>query len=628
MRVQVEKFGNRIHLRSDYPTPGLSRSVPGATWSGKRRWWSIPLTMDHCALLRTAFGKQLEIGPELWAWAKEQRGVADRMAHLGEATSVDLRVVPDAFPHLDDLMSNRPYQKVGASFIATGRRVLIADQPGLGKTTETIAGVIESGQPGPYLVVCPKTAIESVWAPEITERTSGKHAVYPVPDGRVNRLKFLEEFAADPNPNRWLIINPEMLRARAWRECRLCGAKANADSYDNACVHPTVKYARKVDGSFPQLFGYLWGAIIFDESHRGLVKVPGPMSQQRRGAMELTSAEGGLRIALSGTPMRGKPQHLWGTLNWLRPDLYTSYWNWVERYFAMYSDGFARVIAGLMEEREEDFNASLKPIMLRRTKSEVAKDLPPKMYGGTHFDPADPTTPIGVWLPLDPKQAKAYKAMETSAFVELDGGELSAVGVLAELTRLKQFATASGAINDRGEFSPTLPSNKFDHLWEMLEERGITTGEGDAKIVVASQFTSVLEVFSEELNRRSVETRMITGKVTGEARARAMREFQAEDGPRVMLINTKAGGVAITLDRADELVFLDETWTPDDQEQVEDRIHRVSRMHNVTIWYLRSLGTVEEAIALDNLTADNIQKKLMDGTRGVHFARPLLSRRG
>ena len=95
-----------------------------------------------------------------------------------------------------------------------------------------------------------------------------------------------------------------------------------------------------------------------------------------------------------------------------------------------------------------------------------------------------------------------------------------------------------------------------------------------------------------------------------------------------MFVNTKAGGVALTLDRADELVILDETFIPDDQEQVEDRIHRTSRVHNVIIHYVRSLGSVEESIALTTIKRDVSQKVLLDGMRGVDVARQILSKKG
>ena len=104
----------------------------------------------------------------------------------------------------------------------------------------------------------------------------------------------------------------------------------------------------------------------------------------------------------------------------------------------------------------------------------------------------------------------------------------------------------------------------------------------------------------------------------------AVDKFQHDDAYPILMLNTKAGGVALTLDRADDIVILDETFIPDDQTQVEDRIHRVSRMHNVTVHYVRSIGTVEEKIAKKTIDRDNLQKQLLDGARGVSYARKLL----
>ena len=95
----------------------------------------------------------------------------------------------------------------------------------------------------------------------------------------------------------------------------------------------------------------------------------------------------------------------------------------------------------------------------------------------------------------------------------------------------------------------------------------------------------------------------------------------------MFFLNTFAGGVSLTLDAADDMVILDETWVPDDQEQLEDRIHRISRGETrspATYWYVRTRGTIEEHIARTTLGKDTIQKRLMDGRRGVALARQLL----
>jgi hypothetical protein len=97
-------------------------------------------------------------------------------------------------------------------------------------------------------------------------------------------------------------------------------------------------------------------------------------------------------------------------------------------------------------------------------------------------------------------------------------------------------------------------------------------------------------------------------------------------GAHILLINTKAGGVAITLDTADVMVVLDETWIPDDQEQLEDRIHRVSRPRPVTYHYLRSMDTIDLGVALVNQQREYATHRLLDGRRGVEYARQAMSK--
>jgi SNF2 family DNA or RNA helicase len=233
-----------------------------------------------------------------------------------------------------------------------------------------------------------------------------------------------------------------------------------------------------------------------------------------------------------------------------------------------------------------------------------------------------------VWLPLNPGQARLYKQMENSATAVMKGGQLNANGILAEMTRLRQFANSAGTMQG-SQFRPSSDSNKIDWLLDsFLPERGIYgTGnameDGTSKVVIDSQFTSFLEVISEALTAKGIEHHMLTGVTNkGKHFAEVQRDWQTPGGPRVLLMNTMAGGVSITLDYADELVILDETWVPDDQEQVEDRVHRTSRTdHQVTIWYVRSEGTIERDLAGTNIMKDDRQKRSLDGRRGVEVAK-------
>jgi SNF2 family DNA or RNA helicase len=118
----------------------------------------------------------------------------------------------------------------------------------------------------------------------------------------------------------------------------------------------------------------------------------------------------------------------------------------------------------------------------------------------------------------------------------------------------------------------------------------------DNVAVVASQHEETVSMVHRYLNEHGIPAAKITGKVTRKGeRTRLVRQFQKGE-LKVMCMTTTAGGVAITLDRADTVHILDETWNPDDQEQLEDRIHRLSRVHQVVCYYYRSLETIETYI--------------------------------
>jgi SNF2 family DNA or RNA helicase len=416
--------------------------------------------------------------------------------------------------------------------------------------------------------------------------------------------------------------------------------KAEIDDYGKYKHENGRKIIKPVGEAVLGLFNVSWSAIIVDESHQTLPVRSGDKKKQpaqRLGLGALEVRENGLRLALSGTPFRGKEEYLWGTLNWLRPDLYRSRWRWIEKHFDAYQDRYGMFI-GSVKDKAAMYQEAAN-VMIRRTKEEVAKDLPPKMYGGWPLIQGRPDSPVAIWLEMDDKQAKAYEEIQRKAQAELEGGILMTTGVLAELIRLKQFAGSHGKmVGDH--FTPSLPSNKFEWLVEFLDERGIdksihpeATGKVTdnalaelPKIVVASQFSQLIDCFAEGLAKEEILTHKFTGNTSDKDREYVKNDFQNDPKSpvRVLLLTTTAGGVALTLDAADDLVILDETWNTSDQEQLEDRLHRLSRIHQVTIWNVRSRGTIEEHIARANMEAEFSIKAIMDGERGIEFTKLLL----
>lgn len=640
--VNLNARGNRIEVWSKAKIKALQDDIPGANFARTGgSHWTVPLTIESCKLLRERFGKRLVIGPELRAWALAKNEKARTMTALGKAESAELPGLWLAKqPKLwKAVTKGRKYQSAGARFISDGLRVIVSDGVGLGKTAQTFAGILDSQVPGPYLVVCPKTAVMNTWKPEVATWLKG-HRSIAMPEGRDKRNALLDAFLADPQPTDWVIVNQDMLRTRSFWSCmnwvdapeepkgrRRCGVltavKTGKKELD--CEHDPTKTKTVIEHEYPQLFRGRWGAVVADEAHKCLLISGRVPSQTRRGMDMLRVKKGGLKIAQSATPWRSRPHLLWSTLNWLYPDEYTAKWAWIEIMYEVDEAfrGGPKAIGKLNAEREKLLYRTLNSIMIRRTRREVAKHLPPRLYIGHRYDPEDETSPLGIWLPMEGKQAKAYRQMEDDAVAEVQGGEVEAIGALAELTRCMQFASSYGRIDDEGNFKPSLPSNKFDYLVDLLLELGFPD-DPTTKVIVVSKHTALLELFAAEIKKQhKIDSLMLTGKTSVKKREEVRRVFNdPEAQPHLLFLNTIAGGTAITLDAADEMVFLDESWVADDQEQVEGRNDNrrpeekiVQRRYR----YLRSLDTVEVGLAFVNGAASAEDRRLLDERRGVQY---------
>lgn len=568
----------------------------------------------------------------------------------------------------------------GAKFAMQRRNVLIADEPGLGKTIQSIAAVVGSKTRGTILVVAPKTAAHVTWPSELKRWLSDVspddpiHVIGSRLDKR-QRLGLLRKIIAwEMNHDPYLVVDPNTLPQRQWVivSPNYLRFKFQVNDSDNFVYDDDgEKIILPVREALKPLLGIQYAGIIVDEAHETLAGATGNIkkqSAQSRGLRLLEVREDGLRIALSGTPFRGKHENLWGVLNWVDPEEYNhlrgdnTYWDWIHRHFRVYHDDVFNqdIIGNLRSER--DLASEAKKYMIRRTKKKVLPELPEKFYGGTPLYPkkkppeeltdsvakfarivvADPkdiyakqsheaamqkvaswydkNNPIAVWLPIDGQQKKAYDQMKREAMADFENGTLLANSLLAEMTRLKQFANSYGRLDAKDNYSPQLPSNKFEWLLQFLRERGIDGPDpSGSRVVVGSQFTRHINLFARELKEHyKIPVFVLTGATSAEDRLRQQEAFQSgkmpngKTSPEVFLGNTRAMGLSINLDAADDLVVLDSTHNSDDQVQLEDRIHRISRIHSVSIWNVVSKGTIDEQILKATRKTGRSLKRILD----------------
>ena len=438
--VQLDQFDTVVNS-------GLKKIMPGPyRWHGPSKRWIFPLNWDACTNLRKVadrHGATIRISNELHDWATRERAHQESIPDVGAVELVDLLPVREQAPGIWRALSSRPFQSVGVAFAARNRACLIADQPGLGKTLQAIGAIVEAGTTGPILIVAPKQAAKLTWPKEIRRWLGNDESIVQIgahmpASERAKVMQFIVDNQENVAKRLWVVTSPNYVRI-----------KAELDDYGNYVKdHSGKKIIKPVGESLLEFQNVLWSAIIVDESHQ-ILPVPSgnkkKQSAQRLGIGALEVRTNGLRMALSGTPFRGKEVYLWGTLNWLRPDLYRAYWKWVEQHFWVTNNGFGMQIGGM--KSAENLYAEAKNVMIRRTKAEVAQDLPPKFYAGEPLDPSVPGSPVAVWLDMLPQQKQAYDDMVKSATAEIEGGLLMANGLLAEMTRLKQFAGSCGIMD-------------------------------------------------------------------------------------------------------------------------------------------------------------------------------------
>lgn len=546
MRADIE--GSRIILRFPYSSDAVwaAKRVPGGRFDPKRKVWSYPLSLKTARILAETFGSILEPSDDLKRWSKKATREEARLRRKATANDSQLTNLSD------ELMSYlKPYQRADVAFMAE-RSCINANQAGLGKTVEVIAASLELNRPElPNLVVSPVTSLEAVWQPAIEQLDSR-----PVYTGTTTteRKKAMDKAKIETRAGRacWVCINPELVKR------------------DSMAWAATVR----------------WGAVVVDEFHT--MGLAGAKTQLTQALRKLSSER---RWPLSGSPIAGVPLNFWSALNWVDPKAFPSQWAWAQQWFDSHVNHFGTSFGDIQPGREAEFYRTHAPWLIRRIKSEVAPELPPKIYRD-------------VWVKMRPAQEKQYRKFEQDAEIRLSGQSLIGTTKLAEYQRLKFFAFGSTKMHE-GLHVPTEDSPKIDQLCAKIDHH---LGESQ---LVFTQSKRVANIVTIALQRKKYNAEILSGDTKN--RAPLIELFQA-GGFQIFVIVTKAAGVSITLDKADVVHILDQTWNPDDQEQAEDRAHRANRgrTNHVVVYYYRTRDTIEEQIANLNLEKTKVNVSILD----------------
>ena len=274
------------------------------------------------------------------------------------------------------------------------------------------------------------------------------------------------------------------------------------------------------------------------------------------------------KISLSGTPIENTVGDLWGQFNFLQPGLLGSRTEFEQR--------FLNPIEAGDYERAKVLKRRVAPFILRRLKRDVARELPPK-------------TEVVLECELSADERLAYDALLAATRDELRrAGERrgSPLTILEALLRVRQACCHRGLLPGLSAES----SSKVDLLLESLR----ASCELGHRALVFSQWTSLLDLVEPHLTEAGLSFSRIDGSTAD--RESVVGEFQRPDGPNVMLLSLKAGGLGLTLTAADHVYILDPWWNPAAEDQAADRAYRIGQENPVVVHRLVARDTIEERV--------------------------------
>jgi superfamily II DNA or RNA helicase len=469
------------------------------------------------ALLVAALGDRVELDcPD---------DVRERIESFFSDTTVEDRQLPDTIR-----AKLRPYQLDGVAWLNRLHRLglgrILADDMGLGKTLMAMTLLAKAkdmeGQK-PSLVVAP-TSVLDVWVDE-----AKRHA----PD--MNVLK--------------------------WHGRTRSGLKELAPETD-IVVTSYALLRRDVDDSLGDVdFRYL----MLDEAQY----VKNSSTEAWKAARQVSCEQ---RLALTGTPIENRVEELWSIMELVAPGLLGTNRNFDKRY--------GRPIAKGDGVRLEELRRRTQPVILRRKKEDVAKDLPPKIQSVMRCEMNE--VQRGLYL-----RVLADVRSDIEKALKLHSKSRARAPILAALMRLRQVCCDPRLI--LGDSDEVVPSAKLELFAEVMRE----ALNSNRRVVVFSQFVEMQKLIHVQLKELGIDNALWLHGGTRK-RGEVVAEFQKPDGPAVIVVSLKAGGTGVTLTAADTVIHYDPWWNPAVEDQATDRAHRIGQNKTVHVIRLACADSIEE----------------------------------
>ncbi|MDR1981565.1 MAG: DEAD/DEAH box helicase family protein [Tannerellaceae bacterium] len=436
----------------------------------------------------------------------------------------------------------RTYQEEGFKWLAQlaewGAGACLADDMGLGKTVQTLAVLLHRAQQGPALVVCPLSVISN-WIHE-TERFAPTLQIKTLGNTIGNRKELVQSL----EPGDLLIISYGLIQT----ESELLSKQTFA-------------------------------TLVLDEAH--IIK--NYATKTSKATMQLKAS---FRVALTGTPIQNHTVEIWNIFNFINPGLLGS--------LQHFSDTF---IKPGNEKTRKSLKKLIAPFILRRTKTAVLDELPPK-------------TEIVKKIQLSGEEMAFYEALRRQAIENLTTSGTKngtkQIQALAEITKLRQASCHPKLINPN---IPVSSSSKLNAFLEIVAE----LHENKHRALVFSQFVAHLAIVKKALDKRGISYQYLDGTTPMAERDQNVKKFQSGEG-ELFLISLKAGGLGLNLTAADFVIHLDPWWNPATEDQASGRVHRIGQTRPVTIYRLVAENTIEEKILQLHHTKRDLAESLLEGS--------------
>jgi SNF2 family DNA or RNA helicase len=448
-----------------------------------------------------------------------------------------------------------PYQEYGANFMHAKKKCILGDCMGSGKCLQVLA-LINKCQSAKILIVCPKT-VKSVWVKEAN--------------------KWIEETAVsvegDYEQRKALIEGNQRITVIQYD---LVGSKKKYKEVAGVKVIDSVNSQHMLD-----LTAQKYDVVICDEAHR----MRNPRSSQALGMKTIVNhSKPEYLLFLTGTPIVNGGQDVFTALSMIDHKKFSSYWNFVKQHFKLGNRYSPWAIGEMLDP--ENFRQVLAPYMLRRSKEELNKELPPVTY-------------VTIDVDLDPEQQKYYDQMKKKRSITYKGQTIVASSAMVCLGRLKQIAAGLETLEENSDTPLTGP--KVDAIMDILE------GAGEQKTLIFSQYARVVKGLYPHCVKLFGKdgVAMFTGADSSKKRLEQEEKLKTPKC-KVMLMTFGVGSEGGTYTDASIVICPDLWWTPATNDQAIARVVRKGQTRPVTVYHINTRCTAEDVVT-----------KKLDSKRGL-----------